>query len=86
MISMIYLSYKGGFFMPTAVSIRLPKELSQALDDLAASLDRPKTYLVRKALETYLAEYADYQIALDRLRDKDDAVLSSAEMKKSLGL
>ncbi|MCX5866399.1 MAG: ribbon-helix-helix domain-containing protein [Proteobacteria bacterium] len=72
--------------MPTAVSIRLPKELSQALDDLAASLDRPKTYLVRKALETYLAEYADYQIALDRLRDKDDAVLSSAELKKTLGL
>jgi RHH-type rel operon transcriptional repressor/antitoxin RelB len=72
--------------MPTAVSIRLPKELSQALDDLAASLDRPKTYLVRKALETYLAEYADYQIALDRLRDKDDSVLSSAELKKTLGL
>ena len=72
--------------MAAAVSIRLPKELSEALDALAVSLDRPKTYLIRKALETYLAEYADYQIALDRLRDKDDAVISSAELRKSLGL
>lgn len=72
--------------MAAAVSIRLPKELSEKLDALAVSLDRPKTYLIRKALETYLAEYADYQIALDRLRDKDDAVISGAELKKSLGL
>jgi RHH-type rel operon transcriptional repressor/antitoxin RelB len=72
--------------MADAVSIRLTKELSEALDALAVSLDRPKTYLIRKALETYLAEYADHQIALDRLRDKDDAVISSEELKKSLGL
>lgn len=72
--------------MATAVSIRLSKELSEAIDALAVSLDRPKTYLIRKALETYLAEYADYQIALDRRRDKDDAVISSEELKKSLDL
>ena len=72
--------------MAGAVSIRLTKELSEALDALAVSLDRPKTYLIRKALETYLAEYADHQIALDRLRDKDDHVISSEELKKSLGL
>lgn len=72
--------------MSTAISLRLPEELSEALDALAASLERPKTYLIRKALEVYLAEYADYQIALDRLRDKDDAVISSAELKKKLGI
>ena len=72
--------------MSTAISIRIPEELSEALDALAVSLERPKTYLIRKALEVYLAEYADYQIALDRLRDKDDAVISSAELKKKLGI
>jgi RHH-type rel operon transcriptional repressor/antitoxin RelB len=46
--------------------------------------DRPKTYFVEKALESYLADYADYQIALDRLRDKDDPVISSAELKKRI--
>ena len=32
-----------------------------------------------------MAEYADYQVALDRLRDKDDPVISSAELRKRLG-
>ena len=48
-----------------ALSLRLPKELSKALDTLAAATDRPKSYLLRKALEMYLAEYADYQLALE---------------------
>jgi len=70
----------------TAISIRLPERVSQELEKLAIATDRPKSYLIRKALETYLAEYADYQIALDRLRDKDDAVISGDELRKQLGL
>jgi len=52
---------------------------------LSKMTDRPKKYFVEKALESYLAEYADYQIALDRLSDKDDPVISSATMKRRLG-
>ncbi len=47
--------------------------------------DRSRTYLILRALGAYLAEQADYQIALDRLRDKDDPVISSAELRKLLG-
>ncbi len=72
--------------MSHALSVRLPDNLVKALDHLSQDMDRPKTYVVKKAIENYLAEYADYQIALDRLRDKDDAVISSAELKKRLGL
>jgi RHH-type rel operon transcriptional repressor/antitoxin RelB len=72
--------------MSTAISMRLPDELERALQKLAKIIDRPKSYLIRKAVETYLAEYADYQIALDRLRDKDDEIISGAEMRKRLGL
>ena len=68
----------------TAVSVRLPDETAQALEELARTTDRPKSYLIVKALEIYLEEYAEYQIALDRLRDKDDAVISAAEMRKRL--
>ena len=71
--------------MSTAISLRLPDELLKALEAVAKSIDRPKTQLIRKALEAYLAEYADYQIALDRLRDKDDEVISSRELRKRLG-
>ena len=31
-----------------------------------------------------LAEYADYHVALDRLRDKDDPVISSAGLRKRI--
>ena len=72
--------------MVKPISVRLPEDLTRELDRLADSTDRTKTYLVRRAIETYLADYADYQVALDRLRDKDDAIISSAELKKRLGL
>ena len=72
--------------MSSAISLRLPTELAQLLETLAKSMDRPKAYLIRKAIEAYLAEYADYQVALDRLHNKDDAILSPAELRKRLGL
>ncbi len=72
--------------MSTAISIRLPDELEGALQKLAKIIDRPKSYLIRKAVETYLVEYADYRIALDRLRDKDDETIGGAELRKRLGL
>ena len=68
--------------MSISVSIRLRDRTAKALEELAKVTDRPKTYFIEKALESYLAEYADYQIALDRLRDKDDPVISSAELRK----
>ena len=67
-----------------SASVRLSDHTARALDRLARLTDRPKTYFIEKALESYLAEYADYQVALDRLRDKDDPVISSSELKKRL--
>ncbi|MGV8174990.1 MAG: ribbon-helix-helix protein, CopG family [Methanothrix sp.] len=69
----------------SSVSIRLPDDVAKSLEDLAATIDRPKTYVIRKAIEEYLREYADYLIALERLNDKDDAVLSDAKMRELLG-
>ena len=39
---------------------------------------------MKKALETYVEEYSDYLIALKRLDDKDDAIISSRELRESL--
>jgi RHH-type rel operon transcriptional repressor/antitoxin RelB len=72
--------------MSDAISLRLSRELARSLDALASATDRPKSYLIRKALETYLAEYADYQVALDRLLDKEDPVVTGKELRRSLGL
>jgi RHH-type rel operon transcriptional repressor/antitoxin RelB len=70
--------------MPVSVSVRLPENVAKDLDEVAIATDRPKTYLIVKALETFLSEYADYQVALDRLRDKDDTVISSAALRNRL--
>jgi RHH-type rel operon transcriptional repressor/antitoxin RelB len=68
--------------MSEAVSVRLPEDIARRLDDLAKSLDRPRTYIVTKALKEYLEEYEDYLVALHRLNDKDDKIISKKELVK----
>ncbi|MBM4306818.1 MAG: ribbon-helix-helix protein, CopG family [Deltaproteobacteria bacterium] len=72
--------------MNTAISVRLPKPLADRLDSIAKETERPRTYIIQKALESYMEDYADLQIALDRLHDKTDPVISGKELRKSLGL
>jgi RHH-type transcriptional regulator, rel operon repressor / antitoxin RelB len=68
--------------MNEAVSVRLPEDIAKRLDELARSLDRPKTYIVTKALKEYLEEYEDYLVALHRLRDKDERIVPENALAK----
>ncbi len=68
------------------ISIRLPEKLAKELENLARSMERSKTFLVREAIKAYLEEYSDYRIALDRLLNKDDEIIESSELRKRLGL
>lgn len=72
--------------MPAAVSIRLPDEIAYKLENLARTIERSKTYIIRKAIESYLQEYADYLVALERLKDKDDEIISSDGMRERLAI
>lgn len=72
--------------MSTAISIRLSEEVAKRLDRVAHETERSRSFVVQKAIELYLEDSADLQVALDRLRDTSDPVVSSAEMRKSLGL
>jgi RHH-type transcriptional regulator, rel operon repressor / antitoxin RelB len=72
--------------MNTAISVRIPKELADQVDGIATETERSRSFIVQKALESYLEDYADLQVALDRLHDKTDPILSSKELRKSLGL
>ena len=71
--------------MATSITVRVPDNLVDQLDELAVSLERSRAYLVKNAIEMYLSEYADYLIALERLLDKDDDIISTREMKNLLG-
>jgi predicted DNA-binding protein len=73
-------------FMSAALSVRLPKALAEQLDTIAKETERPRSCIIQKALESYIEDYADLQIALDRLHDKTDPVVSGKELRKSLGL
>ena len=72
--------------MSTAISVRLPDDLAKQLDGIADETDRPRSYVIQKALESYLEDYADLQIALDRLHDRSDPAISGKELRKKLGL
>ena len=72
--------------MSKAVSIRLPDELVEQLENVARDTERSRSFIVQRAIEFYLQDYADLQVALDRLRDKSDRIVSGDELRKSLGL
>jgi RHH-type rel operon transcriptional repressor/antitoxin RelB len=72
--------------MSTAISVRLPDHVAKSLDRVASDTERSRSFVVQKAVETYLNEFSDLQVAIDRLRDRADPIVSSKDMRKSLGL
>ena len=70
--------------MGKTISVRLDDKLTSMLENVSNETERDTTFIVKKALEQYLGEYIDYQIALDRLRDKDDKLISADEMWRRL--
>ena len=72
--------------MSSAISVRLPDGIAKKLGRVAMETERSRSFLVTKAVEAYLDDLSDFQIALDRLRDTSDPVVSSSEMRASLGL
>jgi predicted DNA-binding protein len=71
--------------MTNVVATRFSDDLLAQLDDVARELHRTRAEVIRRAVEIYLAEYADHQIALDRLKDPTDPMLSTEELWRDLG-
>ncbi len=61
-----------------ALNVRIPDELNNILVSSAKKLERPKGYIVRKALEGYLQELQedmeDYSEALKRLNQHNKTI------------
>ena len=72
--------------MNSSISVRLPEELIIKLEEISEETERPKSFHIQKAIEQYLIERADLQIALDRLQDISDKVISVKEMRNKLEL
>ncbi len=72
--------------MSTAISVRIRDDLASKLSEISEETERPKSFHVQKAIEAYLSEIADLQIALDRLHDPSDQIVSLENMRKNVGL
>jgi len=72
--------------MSKALSVRIPDDLASKLSEIAEETERPKSFHIQKALESYLAELADLQVAYDRLHDTTDPVISIEDIRKELEL
>ena len=72
--------------MSKAISVRLPDDLALKLSEIAKETERSKSFHVQKALEVYLGDLADLQVALDPLHDTSDPIVTSDEMRKELEL
>jgi RHH-type rel operon transcriptional repressor/antitoxin RelB len=70
--------------MSTAISVRLPEKIALDIDEIAQDTERSRSFHIQKAVEIYIKEYADLQIALDRLNDPTDAIISVQEMRTKI--
>ena len=66
------------------VSARLPDELVRSIDEAAQKLNRSRAEVIRQAIEYYLDDMEDLQLALERLQDPADPVLDWDEVKRDL--
>lgn len=64
-------------------SLRLPDRLAERLDRLAEASKRSKTSFVLEALERYLDEREDLEIALARIRDPAAEWVAHSEVKRA---
>ena len=73
----------------TAVSLRLPDDVAERLENLAKRTGRSKTFYVREAILQHLEDLEDYYLAaevLERVRRGQERVYSLDEVERDLGL
>ena len=72
------------------ITAKLPDDLVSRLDEIAARIDRSKSWIVREAVMDWLAEeQRRYELTLEALKDVDEGrtysheeVLAMAEQRK----
>lgn len=67
------------------VSARIPLEILEKIDQVASDRGKKRGAVVREALEYYLEEWAQYGVALARLKNPLDKVLSEKDFFDELG-
>ncbi len=66
------------------ITARLPDKPVKSLDNVAGESGRSRSELIRRAIESYVEDYKDLSLAVERLRDPADPVLNWEEVKREL--
>ncbi len=67
-------------------TVRLPEELATRLEALAEATCRSKSSFIVEALERYLEEREDLEVALARFRDPETEWVSQEDARRELGV
>ena len=67
-------------------SVRIPDELAARLDDLARATKRSKSSFILEALEAFLEEREELEIALARFRDPETEWVDHEDVRRELDL
>jgi RHH-type rel operon transcriptional repressor/antitoxin RelB len=70
--------------MKKIISVSLDEEIIGRIDEVSRVSERTKSWIVKKAVENYLDEIEDAEIAFNRLNDDQAAYLSEKELKIKL--
>lgn len=68
----------------TSFSIDLGDDTATALREIAEVTAETPDTLIRRAVEELVADYVDGRIAMERLSDPSDPIISSAELRRRL--
>ncbi len=72
--------------MKKIISVSLDEEIINRIDKASIVSERTKSWIVKKAVENYLDEVEDVEIAYNRINDVESSYLSEKELKKILSL
>ncbi|MBT8491041.1 MAG: TraY domain-containing protein [Deltaproteobacteria bacterium] len=72
--------------MSKVLNIRLPDDIAERLEFLAARTNRPKSFYVKEIIMKHLEEYEDAYLALERLNNKNAKYYSTEDVEKVLEL
>jgi predicted DNA-binding protein len=67
-------------------SVRIPEDLAARLEELARATKRTKSSFIIEALERFLEEREDLEIALSRLRDPGAEWVDHEDVRHELGV
>ena len=72
--------------MSQVIITKISNSIAKELENLSDETKRTKAFHVSKAIEIYVQNYSDFNIALDRFNNPNDKVISSKQMNELLDL